>query len=221
MNIPVLNKTLWFPSVQQATKEGIVALGGDLSEDRLLLAYRSGIFPWFSEDEPIIWWSPDPRFVLFPKDLKISKSMRLLLSKNRFEVTYNQNFQEVISQCALTKRHQQQDGTWITNEMIDAYVNLYRRGFAHSVEVWEAGDLVGGLYGIRIGKCFFGESMFHTVSNASKYGFIKFIEQLRKEGIVIVDCQVYTPHLESLGAAYIRRSEFLEIISGMTGGDNF
>lgn len=210
MKLVVLDKSIWFPPVENALDEGLLAIGGDLSEERLLLAYSSGIFPWFSEDQPIAWWSPDPRFVLFPEDLYISKSMRLMLNKNKFKVTTNQNFKEVIIQCAIAKRNFQY-GTWITDEMIDAYINLYNKGFAHSVEVWNEDELVGGLYGIRMGKCF-GESMFHKADNASKYGFITYVNQLKSEGVVIIDCQVYTPHLDSLGAIQIRRAKFIEII---------
>lgn len=211
MKIPILNKELWFPSVENATIDGIVAIGGDLSVDRLILAYQSGIFPWFSDDEPIVWWSPNPRFVLFPDDLVVSKSMRQLINRNKFNVTFNQNFEAVINECAIVKRNYQ-DGTWITNEMKAAYIELHQRGVAHSVEVWENDILVGGLYGVRIGHCFFGESMFHHVSNASKYGFIKYVEKLKTEGIVIIDCQVYTEHLESLGATHIPRQTFINYL---------
>jgi leucyl/phenylalanyl-tRNA--protein transferase len=207
---------LYFPPVHQANKEGIVAIGGDLSVDRLLLAYRSGIFPWFSDDEPIVWWSPNPRFVLFPNELKISKSMRLLLAKNTFEVTYNQCFDDVIKNCALAKRTylaEDENATWITDEMMQAYLELHKSGFVTSVEVWQNKELVGGLYGVVIGKCFFGESMFHKVSNASKFGFIHLVEQLKLEKFAIIDCQVYTQHLESLGAKYIDRKYFLDIIN--------
>ena len=211
MKLVVLDKSIWFPPVENALDEGLLAIGGDLSEERLLLACSSGIFPWFSEDQPIAWWSPDPRFVLFPEDLYISKSMRLMLNKNKFKVTTNQNFKEVIIQCAIAKRNFQY-GTWITDEMIDAYINLHKKGYAHSVEVWNGDELVGGLYGIKMGKCFFGESMFHKMDNASKYGFITYVNQLKSEGAVIIDCQVYTPHLSSLGAIHIPRKKFVEII---------
>ena len=200
-----------FPPVE-GSEEGIVAIGGDLSTERLLLAYRSGIFPWFGQDEPILWWSPDPRFVLFPDELKISGSMQRLFHKNAFEVTYNQAFAEVIANCAAVKRSGQQD-TWITAEMIEAYIGLHKKGHAHSVEVWRNKQLVGGLYGIISGKIFFGESMFHTVNNASKYGFITFVKKLQQENFILVDCQVHTQHLESLGARFIGRREFIAIVN--------
>ena len=212
MKLVVLDKSIWFPPVENALDERLLAIGGDLSEERLLLAYSSGIFPWFSEDQPIAWWSPDPRFVLFPEDLYISKSMRLMLNKNKFKVTTNQNFKEVIIQCAIAKRNFQY-GTWITDEMIDAYINLYNKGFAHSVEVWNEDELVGGLYGIRMGKCFFGESMFAKTSNASKFGFISFVEKLKERGYVLIDCQVHTDHLESLGAVEIPKKMFLDYLA--------
>ncbi len=210
-----LTKELIFPPAEGA-EEGVVAIGGDLSAERLLLAYRSGIFPWYSQGEPVLWWSPDPRFILFPEELKISTSMRQLLRKNVFEVTYNKAFSEVIKKCAVAER-KGQDGTWITGDMKQAYIDLHKKGYAHSVEVWDKDELVGGLYGVVLGKCFFGESMFHTANNASKYGFITFVQKLQKEGFVIVDCQVHTRLLESLGARYLERNKFLEIIQENAG----
>lgn len=210
MPLTILTDELWFPPVEQATTDGLLALGGNLSTNRLLLAYRSGIFPWFNEEEPPLWWCPDPRFVLFPQELNVSKSMQQLLKRNEFKVTTNKAFTEVIRLCAETRMLK--EGTWITNEIIDAYSKLNTLGFAVSVEAWKDEVLVGGLYGIRMGNLFFGESMFSKVSNASKYAFISYIQQLQKEGVMLVDCQVYTEHLESLGARMIGRDEFLEMV---------
>ena len=192
---------------------GIVAVGGDLSTQRLLKAYNSGIFPWYNQSQPILWWSPDPRMVLFPERLKVSKSMKQLLKKGVFEVSYNAVFQEVITNCAVMVRNDQ-DGTWITSEMQEAYVQLHQRGFAQSVEVWQDRELVAGAYGILLKekKIFCGESMFTKVSNGSKYGFIHLIRKLQQEGIRLVDCQVYTDHLASLGAEEIPREEFLRYL---------
>lgn len=206
----ILTKELLFPNCEQASPEGLLAIGGDLSVDRLQLAYNSGIFPWYSEDEPILWWSPDPRMVLFPKDLKVSKSMQKLFKKEAFSVTYNKAFNQVIENCADIKREGQED-TWITEEMINAYQELHRKGTAVSVEVWIDDDLVGGLYGIDLHekKIFCGESMFSKVSNASKYAFISLVNRLKKKGYQLIDCQVHTNHLESLGAIEIDRQVFL------------
>jgi len=203
-----------FPSVEKATAEGLLAYGGDLSPQRLLAAYSRGIFPWFDEDQPILWWSPDPRMVLFPENLKISKSMKQLLKKNAFKVSFNTAFSEVIEQCAKIYRPGQ-PGTWITPEMQQAYLSLHQEGIAVSVEVWQETELVGGLYGVylREKKIFCGESMFSKVSNASKYGFIHLVQQLEKEGVRLIDCQMHTDHLASLGAAEIPRSVFLEYLS--------
>lgn len=208
MNIYIVQNKLFFPEIKESDGD-IIAIGGDLSEERLLLAYKSGIFPWFSEHEPIIWWSPNPRFVLFPEQLKISKSMRKCLKDERFTVTYNANFKKVIHNCKLIKR-KNQDSTWITDEMEEAYISLHNQKLAHSVEVWENNELVGGLYGVYINNVFFGESMFSIVSNASKFGFIKFVQKFKSEGGNLIDCQVYTEHLSSLGACHIRRKEFLK-----------
>jgi len=206
----VLGLEIIFPSIENSDADGLLAVGGDLSPERLLLAYRSGIFPWYEKDQPILWWSPDPRMVLFPQHLKVSKSMRQLFKKEAFKVTYNQDFEAVIQNCAAVKR-EGQNGTWITDEMISAYIQLHKQGFATSVEVWEDNELVGGLYGIFLKEkqIFCGESMFTKVSNASKYGFISLVKKLKNEGIKLIDCQVYTPHLESLGAYEIHREEFL------------
>ena len=211
MPIQVLTNELWFPPVEEAATDGLLAIGGDLSSERLLLAYCNGIFPWFNEDEPPLWWSPDPRCVLFPQELYVSKSMQQLLNRKTFKLTVNKAFTEVISNCGVQKR-KQQNGTWITHEIEDAYTQLHRLGYAVSIEAWKNDELVGGLYGIRMGNLFFGESMFAKVSNASKYAFIAFVQQLQKEGVVLIDCQVYTQHLESLGARMIQRKEFIEIL---------
>jgi len=202
---------LFFPPVSEADEEGILAIGGDLDPERLELAYKSGIFPWFNEGDPILWWSPDPRMVLFLDELIVSKSMRNILNRNQFKVTLNQNFAAVISNCQNIKRDGQ-NGTWISNEMIDAYCKLNEQGIAKSVEVWQDEVLVGGLYGIDLGHVFCGESMFSKVSNASKVAFIALVNYLQKENYKLLDCQVYNPHLESLGCREIDREEFMSII---------
>ncbi|MDG1571740.1 leucyl/phenylalanyl-tRNA--protein transferase [Robiginitalea sp. M366] len=209
--IPFLTDALVFPPAETAGGEGLVAAGGDLRPDRLRLAYRSGIFPWFNEDALILWWSPDPRMVLFPGELRVSKSMRRLLNSGVFQVTKNRDFEAVIRACAAVPRPGQ-EGTWITEGMIAAYLELHRSGDAVSYEVWENDRLVGGLYGVDLGHVFCGESMFAHVSNASKAGFIHMVQDVEAAGYAMVDCQVYTPHLESLGAREIPRSEFLQIL---------
>ena len=210
MAIFALDDSVQFPPVHLAEKDGLLAMGGDLSPERLLLAYQSGIFPWYSEP-PILWWCPDPRFVLFPGELKISKSLRPLLNRNAFEFTTNKAFAPVIQHCKKVERPDQ-DGTWISNEIVAAYCKLYELGYAHSAEVWLNGELVGGLYGIRLGNIFFGESMFSLVSNASKYAFTKYVQLLKAEGVQLIDCQVYTQYLESLGARMIDRELFLSFL---------
>jgi leucyl/phenylalanyl-tRNA--protein transferase len=185
----------------------IVQIGGDLSTERLLNAYSKGIFPWYSFG-PVVWWSPNPRFVLYPSKLNVSKSMRSLINRKKFKVTFDTNFSEVIRQCALIRRSGQL-GTWITREMEEAYNKLHEMGYAHSVEVWGDGKIVGGLYGIALGKVFFGESMFTLVSNASKYGFIMLVRFLIQNDFFLIDCQQNTPHLGSLGAEEIDRDIFI------------
>lgn len=207
-----LSNELFFPPVSHANQDGILAIGGDLSVERLQLAYNSGIFPWFNEGEPIIWWSPNPRMVLFLDELIVSKSMRNILNRNIFTVIFNQNFRDVISNCQKVKRDGQ-SGTWITNEMIEAYCKLNELGFAKSVEVWQNNQLVGGLYGIDLGHVFCGESMFSLVSNASKIAFIALVNKLKEENYRLLDCQVYNEHLESLGCREIERNEFMEILN--------
>lgn len=206
-----LTKELFFPPVDEADEDGILAVGGDLSPERLILAYKSGIFPWFDDEEPILWWSPEERMVLFPEEFAVSKSMRNILNRNIFKVTFNQNFKEVISNCSSIKRNGQR-GTWITNEMIEAYCKLNEMGFAKSVEVWQDSILVGGLYGIDLGHVFCGESMFSKVSNASKVAFASLVEKLKEENYKLLDCQVHNDHLESLGAREIDREDFLNIL---------
>ncbi len=210
MAVFALQHELKFPPVHSAEPDGLLAMGGDLSADRLLLAYKSGIFPWYDGDIPL-WWSPNPRFVLFPEQLRVSKSMQQLLKKEAFRFTINTCFSEVIHQCKHIRRNNQH-GTWITDEVEKAYTKLHTLGYAHSAETWKGDQLAGGLYGIRMGKVFFGESMFSNESNASKFAFIKYVQQLQKEGVQLIDCQVYTPHLESLGATMIPRQQFLDFL---------
>lgn len=206
-----LSKRIAFPPVHNADDNGLLAVGGDLSVERLLLAYKSGIFPWYNDDEPILWWCPDPRCVLFPAKLKISKSMRQLMKDNAFVFTINEAFEEVVRQCKTVSR-KGQDGTWISGEVENAYAALYKSGYACSAEAWLNGELVGGLYGVRIDDIFFGESMFSKVSNASKFAFIKYIQFLGTENVQLVDCQVHTQHLESLGAEMIPRKNFIALL---------
>lgn len=204
-----LDGQLVFPPVSTAFENGFLAFGGDLRIERLLLAYRSGIFPWYSKGDPILWWSPNPRFVLYTKDLKVSKSMRQLLRRKTFHVSFDQDFEAVIDGCSQSRPAQGQDDTWITDEMREAYVNLHKAGYAHSVEVWEGEELVGGLYGVGLGRIFFGESMFHKKSNSSKYGFISLVRALETQGFEMIDSQLHTNHLESLGAVHISRKQYL------------
>lgn len=199
------------PSPTTASEEGIVALSEYLEVDQLIEAYKRGVFPWYNVYDPVIWWCPDPRFVLFPQELKISKSMQQLLRNNAFGVTFNHDFSSVIRKCAAQNR-KGQDGTWITPEMIEAFEQLHLQGMAISCEVWSGDTMVGGLYGVRIGKMYYGESMYYDVSNASKFGFISLVKKLQSEGVLLIDCQVYTKHLESLGSRYIPREEFLHYV---------
>jgi leucyl/phenylalanyl-tRNA--protein transferase len=210
MPLHLLNDRLWFPPVEEAMDDGLLAIGGDISPERLLLAYQQGIFPWYNEDLPL-WWSPDPRFVLFPDELRIHKSMRSIIQKNVFSFTVNQSFSEVLHHCSNSPRSQQ-DGTWLNRELIDSLIVLHQSGHAHSVEVWQDSKLIGGLYGIKVGRVFCGESMFSFVSNASKFGLIHYVHQLKSEGIQIIDCQVYSEHLASLGARMIERKKFMEYL---------
>jgi len=213
MPVYQLDNSLWFPDPNYAWNDGILAIGGDLSVNRLILAYRMGIFPWFNEGdnegEPILWWSPNPRYVVFPDKLKVSSSMRKVLRDGIFEVTYDTEFEAIITACREIRRDGQ-FGTWITQSMVEAYCDLHEAGYAHSVEVWQEGELVGGLYGVSLGKFFFGESMFTKVSNASKTGFIQLVRQLEARGFELIDCQQGTPHLISLGAESISRKDFIQ-----------
>jgi leucyl/phenylalanyl-tRNA--protein transferase len=204
-----LDDRLLFPDPNLAEDDGLLAIGGDLSTQRLLLAYQNGIFPWYGDDTPILWYSPHERFVLFPDELKISKSMRQVLKSGKFRVTVNQSFQKVIEACSAVERAGQ-DGTWITEEMKAAYLLLHNKGYAHSVEVWHNEDLVGGLYGIQMGKVFCGESMFSITSNASKIALI----HLCNGGYKLIDCQVYTDHLASMGARMIARVDYMRFVNG-------
>ena len=201
------------PDPFHADEEGLLAVTRDLSPERLKEAYYKGIFPWYSEGQPVLWWSPDPRMVLFPEDLKIAKSMRPFLNQDKFSVTFNTEFEKVIDKCGSINR-KGQDGTWITPEIRENYLQLHNEGFVISTEVWDGPKLVGGLYGVHLEdkNVFCGESMFAEASNASKFGFIKMVQQLQTEGVKIIDCQIYTSHLESLGAAEIPREEFLEYL---------
>lgn len=202
---------LWFPPAEEALTEpdGLLALGGDLAPERIVLAYRSGIFPWYSDDQPILWWSPDPRCVLFPGDIHISRSLRRTLNKGNFSITSDQSFRRVIRLCGSTRP----EGTWITDEMESAYNELHRLGVAHSIEAWSAaGDLVGGLYGLAIGRCFFAESMFSLETNASRVLMVHLAHQLQLSGYRVVDCQVASGHLIRMGATTIPRQQFLSIL---------
>lgn len=211
MPIHILDDKLVFPPADQAEPDGLLAIGGDLSADRLLLAYRKGIFPWY-EGRDILWWSPSPRFVLFPDELYVSKSMKQVMKNNSFSFTTNTAFAQVIHHCKETIRPGQ-DGTWITDDVEKAYIHLHQLGHAHSAEAWLDDELVGGLYGIKMGDVFFGESMFAHVSNASKFAFISLVQELQGAGIQLVDCQVYTPHLESLGARMIEGDAFQQLLA--------
>jgi leucyl/phenylalanyl-tRNA--protein transferase len=210
MPIFPLDNSIEFPHPSLAEPDGLLAIGGDLSAARLLQAYRAGIFPWFEGDVPL-WWSPDPRFVLYPKALKVSHSMRQIIRKQTFTYTRNKAFTEVLRSCKTIHRPGQ-GGTWITSGMESAYTDLHRKGYAISAEAWVDNELVGGLYGIRMGKLFFGESMFSRQSNASKFAFIMLVRDLVEEGVVLVDCQVHTAHLESLGAEMISRDVYLGML---------
>ncbi len=208
----ILKNQLYFPPVEDTHNSGIIAIGGDLSVERLLLAYKNGIFPWYDDSEPITWWAPEYRMVVIPKEYKPSKSMRNILNRGIFNITFNQNFQEVIKNCQIIKR-QGQNGTWINDDIVNSYIELHKLGYAKSVEVWQNGELVGGLYGVDLGnKIFCGESMFSKVSNASKVAFTWLNTYLKEENYLLLDCQVYNEHLNSLGAFEIEREVFMEIL---------
>ncbi len=203
-----LDEDLWFPPVETAEDYGLLALGGDLSPQRLLLAYSLGIFPWFNPGEPILWWSPDPRCVLFPAELHVSRSLQRFMRKTPFRISFNEHFAAVIYWCRRLRAGLDGQGTWITKEMKEAYLQLHRLGFAHSVECWDGDELVGGIYGVCIGRCFFGESMFSRRSNASKVALVALVRHLREQEFVLLDCQQTTAHLVSMGAREIPREQF-------------
>jgi leucyl/phenylalanyl-tRNA--protein transferase len=215
MPIFQLVEEIIFPPSHLTSSNGILAVGGDLSLERILEAYRQGIFPWYADREPIIWWSPDPRFVLFPLEIRVSRSMKQILRQGRFTITFDQDFRAVITSCQ--KPRPGQDGTWITQDMKEAYISLHERGYAHSVEAWQGGMLAGGLYGVSLGRCFFGESMFSRVSNASKAAFITLTEELLHRRFGLIDCQIRSPHLASLGAREIPREQFTGLLHTLLG----
>ncbi len=212
MMFPILlTRDIWFPHPDEADSQGLLAIGGDLSPERLLLAYISGIFPWYSPGDPILWWSPDPRMVLFPEELHIPKRLSRILRQGRFKVSMDRDFEGVIRACAV-EGGRSESGTWITQEMVAAYMELHRLGFAHSVEAWQDGRLAGGLYGVCLGRVFFGESMFFREPDASKVAFVTLVKWLEKNGVELIDCQVRTGHLERFGARDIPRNEFLAML---------
>jgi leucyl/phenylalanyl-tRNA---protein transferase len=209
MAYQISKKEMYFPEPDEADDSGLLAVGGDLGIERLKLAYSHGIFPWYEEGMPILWWSPDPRMVLFPDKMIISHSLKQVVRKNSFHITFDREFTTVIDECSVTPR-KDQEGTWITRDMKAAYFRLHEAGYAHSVESWLEGKLVGGLYGVAIGKAFFGESMFHKETNASKVALFHLVEKLKEWEFEIIDAQVYTNHLESLGGELIHRSQYLK-----------
>ena len=209
MPVYLLPEAIVFPSPHLARRDGLLAVGGDLSMDRLLEAYRQGIFPWYQDGEPILWWSPDPRLLLYPEKLHISKSLRKVIRKSIFSITYDTNFDGVIAGCADMRAPKQQ-GTWIVNDMIQAYMHLHEAGYAHSVEAWQDGELVGGLYGVSLGGAFFGESMFSRVSNVSKVALVTLVQRLSRWGFDFLDCQITTAHLLQFGACEVPRPQFLK-----------
>jgi leucyl/phenylalanyl-tRNA--protein transferase len=209
MPVYLLTNDLIFPPPQHASEEGLLAVGGDLSQERILLAYRMGIFPWYSDNEPILWWSPDPRLVLYPREIHISKTLKRIIKKDVFQITMDTAFERVIKACAHV--HENSDGgTWIVNDMVNAYHQLHLSGFAHSVETWHEGELVGGLYGVSLGRSFFGESMFSLMSNASSAALVALAGYLNDHSFDMIDCQVTTSHLKNFGAREIPRKRFLE-----------
>ncbi len=211
MPVYYLGSDPFFPPATDSDRDGILAVGGDLSPERLYEAYTHGIFPWYSSESPIIWWSPDPRFVIYPSEVKVSKSMRQILRRKIFDIKFDTSFREVITECSGRRRHEK--GTWITPEMIEAYVILHKLGLAHSIESWHDDKLAGGLYGVSIGGIFFGESMFSRESNASKAAFIVLADNLLRLGFDLIDSQVHTSHMESLGAVEMDRDLFLNIVT--------
>jgi leucyl/phenylalanyl-tRNA--protein transferase len=220
MPIFLLDENIAFPPPSMANRDGLLAVGGDLSVERLLLAYKNGIFPWYDESSPILWWSPDPRMVLFPEDLKVSKSLGQVLRKKIFEIKFDTAFKQVISYCSKVSRPGQ-PGTWITREMIEAYTALHKEGYAHSVEAYKDGSLAGGLYGVSVGRAFFGESMFFLERDASKVALAALVDRLKEWEFHFVDAQQKTSHLQKLGAKAIRRDEFLKMLERALLFDSF
>ncbi len=218
MPIYALPDEVLFPDPELADPTGLIAIGGDLQPSRLLQAYASGIFPWYSEGQPILWHSPDPRFVLFPQELHVSRSLRQAMRKGTFRITLDESFEDVITRCAAVPRPGQ-DGTWITDEMLDGYLDLHRLGFAHSAEDWNQDELVGGLYGVSLGSIFFGESMFADRSDASKVAFVTLVEQLIRWNFSLIDSQVHTSHLERFGSVEIPRSRYLRLLREALGSE--
>ena len=210
MPIYQLTDEIMFPNPEFAEEEGLLAVGGDLRWERLLLAYCNGIFPWYNDEDPILWWCPKPRFIIKPNEVKISKSMKRVFNKGEFKITFDNDFQGVISKCKELRENK--EGTWITDDMKEAYINLFNKGFASSVEVYKNEKLVGGLYGVKIGRCFFGESMFSTETNASKLALISMCKKLEREGYLFLDCQMHTNHLESMGGKFVSWEEFKEML---------
>ena len=210
MPIYQLTDEIMFPNPEFAEEDGLLAVGGDLRWERLLLAYCNGIFPWYNDEDPILWWCPKPRFIIKPNEVKISKSMKRVFNKGEFKITFDNDFQGVISKCKELRENK--EGTWITDDMKEAYINLFNKGFASSVEVYKNEKLVGGLYGVKIGRCFFGESMFSTETNASKLALISMCKKLEREGYLFLDCQMHTNHLESMGGNFVSWEEFKEML---------
>ncbi|WP_196000712.1 leucyl/phenylalanyl-tRNA--protein transferase [Clostridium sp. 1001271B_151109_B4] len=210
MSVYQLSDEIMFPNPDLAEEDGLLAIGGDLSFERLILAYCNGIFPWYSEGEPILWWCPKPRFIIEPSAINISKSMKRVFNKGEFKVTFDKDFNGVIKNCKELREIK--EGTWITNEIMEAYINLHKKGFATSVEVYKDQELVGGLYGVKIGRCFFGESMFSKESNASKVALISICKKLEEEGYIFLDCQMHTNHLESMGGKFVTWEEFKKML---------
>ena len=210
MPIYQLTDEIMFPNPELAEENGLLAIGGDLRWERLVLAYCNGIFPWYSDDEPILWWCTKPRFIIKPNEVRISKSMKRVFNRGEFKVTFNNDFEGVISNCKALR--EKGEGTWITDDMKEAYINLFNKGFALSVEVYKESKLVGGLYGVKIGRCFFGESMFSIETNASKVALISICKKLERENYLFLDCQMHTNHLESMGGKFVSWGEFKSML---------
>ena len=218
MPVFVLSKKISFPPQSFAEGNGLIAIGGDLSPERLIASYRMGIFPWYSDGDPILWWTPDPRLVLFPKELHTPRSLEKVIRKNYFDVTVDHDFKSVIQSCSDVHKEKNK-GTWIVKEMIEAYVKLHQMGYAHSIETWRHGRLVGGLYGVSMGKCFFGESMFSTESDASKVALVYLVRVLLEHSFELIDCQMTTRHLARFGAREIQRAEFIRRLNSALDSD--